>query len=71
MNKLLSELRTFSNYCNAEGTFVPRRLFETFMSVEQATRRREAAHARHRAGHIPPGNLPRAHPPAAPPAGQG
>ncbi len=36
MNKLLSEVSDFSNYCNADGTFVPRRLFETFMSVEQA-----------------------------------
>ena len=39
MNKLLSELSDFSNYCNADETFVPRRLFEMFMSVEQAGRR--------------------------------
>ena len=39
MNKLLSELSDFSNYCNADGTFVPRRLFETFMSIEHAGRR--------------------------------
>jgi hypothetical protein len=39
INKLLSELSDFSNYCNADGTFVPRRLCETFMSVEQAGRR--------------------------------
>jgi hypothetical protein len=38
-NRLLSELSDFSNYCNGDGTFVPRRLFETFMSVEQAGRR--------------------------------
>jgi hypothetical protein len=36
---LLSELTDFSNYCGADGRFVPRRQFEVFMSVEQIGRR--------------------------------
>jgi predicted O-methyltransferase YrrM len=40
------------------------------MPHRPAAGHREAAHARHRAGHLPPGDLPRGHPPAAPPGGQ-
>jgi hypothetical protein len=39
MNELLSHLSDFANYCDATRRFVPRRLFETFMSVEQLGRR--------------------------------
>ena len=39
MDQVLSELSDFANYCDSECTFVPRRLFETFMSVEQLGRR--------------------------------
>jgi hypothetical protein len=48
MNKLLSELSDFSNYCNGAGTFVPRRLFETFTSVEQVGRRLQGIFAHDR-----------------------
>jgi hypothetical protein len=48
MNRVLSELSDFSNYCNSDGTFVPRRLFETFMSVEQAGRRLQGIFAHDR-----------------------
>jgi hypothetical protein len=39
MDRILSQLSDFANYCDALGAFVPRRLFETFMSVEQLGRR--------------------------------
>jgi hypothetical protein len=39
MDKVLSELSDFSNYCDGNGLFVPRRQFEVFMSVEQVGRR--------------------------------
>jgi hypothetical protein len=48
MSKLLSELSDFSNYCNGAGTFVPRCLFETFMSVEQVGRRLQGIFAHDR-----------------------
>ena len=40
------------------------------MPHRPAAGHREAAHIRHRAGHIPSGDLPCGHPPAAPPGGQ-
>ena len=39
MDTLLSELSDFSNYCDPGGSFVPRRQFEVFMSIEQLGRR--------------------------------
>lgn len=39
MDAMLSALSDFANYTGGEGEFVPRRLFETFMSVEQLGRR--------------------------------
>jgi hypothetical protein len=39
MDQVLSQLSDLANYCDSSGVFVPRRLFETFMSVEQLGRR--------------------------------
>ena len=39
MDQVLSQLSDFVNYCDAGRAFVPRRLFETFLSVEQLGRR--------------------------------
>jgi hypothetical protein len=39
MDRTLSQLSDFANYCGDARTFVPRRLVETFMSVEQLGRR--------------------------------
>lgn len=39
IDQVLSQLTDFANYCDAGGTFVPRRMFETFLSVEQLGRR--------------------------------
>jgi len=48
LDRVLSELSDFSNYCDADGTFVPRRLFEIFMSVEQLGRRLQGVFAHDR-----------------------
>ena len=48
LNILLSELTDFSAYQDAGGAFVPRRLFEVFMSVEQLGRRLQGIFAHDR-----------------------
>jgi hypothetical protein len=48
LNILLSELTDFSAYQDAAGAFVPRRLFEVFMSVEQLGRRLQGIFAHDR-----------------------
>lgn len=39
MDQVLSQMTDFANYCDADGTLVPRRMFETFLGVEQLGRR--------------------------------
>jgi hypothetical protein len=39
MDRVLSELTDFSNYCDGDGKFSPRRVVESFMSIEQFGRR--------------------------------
>jgi len=39
LDQLLSHLTDFANFCDMSGAFVPRRLFEIIMSVEQLGRR--------------------------------
>jgi hypothetical protein len=48
MNELLSQMSDFANYLDGSGQFVPRRLIEVFMSIEQLGHRLQgvAAHDR-------------------------
>ena len=48
LDQFLAELSDFSNFCSADGTFVPRRQFETFLSIEQAGRRLQGIFAHDR-----------------------
>lgn len=48
MNGVLAQMSDFANYCDASRRFVPRRLVEVFMSVEQLGRRLQGAAAHDR-----------------------